>query len=117
MKTSLSLAMLSECILFLLIGQGSRPITFHWLDEFANPKLAYLTTDNSVLWINKTRATIHALNFNDWVIIHQVRLVMVAKKQINISTEFKFWDIELEDSLKNEETCHVPSLGLDLSIF
>jgi hypothetical protein len=36
---------------------------------------------------------------------------MVAKKQINISKEFKIWDIKLEDALKNREPCHVPSLG------
>ncbi len=45
MRTLLSLAMLLACLTFLLIGQGSRPITFHWLDEFANPTLAYLTSD------------------------------------------------------------------------
>jgi hypothetical protein len=33
------------CFFLLVRGQGSRPITFHWLDEFANPTLAYLTTD------------------------------------------------------------------------
>ncbi len=45
MRTSLSLAMLSACNIYLLIGQGSLSITVHWLDEFANPTLAYLTTD------------------------------------------------------------------------
>jgi hypothetical protein len=51
-----------------------------------------------MLWISKTTA---AINYTFRIgQLYTTPHVMVAKKQINTSKEFKIWDIKLEDAGK-----------------